>query len=76
MKILPCYTCAKLAKAGVEVVGAAMAGAKVGLRGFEGKHTNLISFCGKKKKKPLSLEFVKLPSFEILKGRQFTYVYI
>lgn len=87
-KILPCYTCAKLVKAGVELVGAAMAGAKVGLKGFEGKHTNPTSFCGKNnkqktknetnkpKKNPLSLEFIKLPIFGIFKDRQFTYVYI
>lgn len=46
-QILPGYTRAKLVKAGAELVGAAMAGAKVGLRGFTGKHTNPISFYGK-----------------------------
>lgn len=56
-EILPGHTCAKLVKAGVELVGAAMTGAKVGLREFEGRHTNPISFYGKKTQK-LSLEFV------------------
>lgn len=56
-EILPGYTCAKLVKAGAELVGAAMTRAKVGLRGFEGKHTNPISFYGKNPQK-LSLEFV------------------
>ena len=63
--MLPGYTCAKLVKAGAELVGVAVAGAKVGLRGIEGNHTNPMSFSGNPPQhthtQKLSLEFIKLP---------------